>query len=135
VPLLDHELVELAAAMPEAIKMRGGTLKYAMKKSLEGVLPDSILHREKRGFGTPMGAWLRHELAPMLRDLLSPASLANRGLFDPAAVERLMAEHASGREDRTEPLIALMNLEIWARVYLDRRADDDVADELKRIAA
>jgi asparagine synthase (glutamine-hydrolysing) len=135
VPLLDHELVELAAAMPEAIKMRGGTLKYAMKKSLEGVLPDSILYREKRGFGTPMGAWLKNELAPMLRDLLSPESIAHRGLFASAEVERLIAEHSSGREDRTEPLIALMNLEIWARIFLDRREGDDVADELKRIAA
>ncbi|MEP7063553.1 MAG: asparagine synthase (glutamine-hydrolyzing), partial [Betaproteobacteria bacterium] len=64
VPLLDHELVELAAAMPEDIKMRGGTLKYAMKKALEGILPDEILHRPKRGFGTPMGAWLKGDLAP-----------------------------------------------------------------------
>jgi asparagine synthase (glutamine-hydrolysing) len=135
VPLLDHQLVELAASMPEAVKLRGGTLKYAMKKSLEGVLPDAILHRQKRGFGTPMGAWLKNELAPMLRDLLSPESIAHRGLFASAEVERLIAEHSSGREDRTEPLIALMNLEIWARIFLDRREGDDVADELKRIAA
>jgi asparagine synthase (glutamine-hydrolysing) len=71
----------------------------------------------------------------MLGDLLSPASLAQRGLFDAGAVARLIAEHASGREDRTESLIALMNLEIWARIYLDRRDDGDVADELSRIAA
>ena len=39
VPLLDHELVELAATMPEAIKIRGGRLKHVMKAALEDVLP------------------------------------------------------------------------------------------------
>ena len=72
VPLLDHELVELAARMPAGVKMRGGALKHVMKAALADVLPDDILDRKKRGFGTPMGAWLKGDLAPMLRDLLSP---------------------------------------------------------------
>ncbi|MGH6928703.1 MAG: asparagine synthetase B family protein, partial [Dongiaceae bacterium] len=57
VPLLDHELVELAAAMPEAIKVRGGRLKHVLKQALAPLLPEDILERKKRGFGTPMGAW------------------------------------------------------------------------------
>ena len=72
VPLLDHDLVELAAAMPSAIKIRGGRLKHVMKAALSPMLPDDILHRKKRGFGTPMGAWLKKELAPVLQALLSP---------------------------------------------------------------
>ena len=135
VPLLDHELVELAAAMPESIKMRGGTLKYAMKKALAGILPESILHRQKRGFGTPMGAWLKGDLAPTLRELLSASSVGRRGWFRHAAVDRLITEHASGREDRTDALLALMNLELWGRIFLDRRSTDDVADELRRLRA
>ena len=133
VPLLDHELVELAAAMPEGIKMRGGTLKYAMKKALSGILPDEILHRPKRGFGTPMGAWLKDDLAPTLRDLLSAENVRKRGWFQHHAVERLIAEHASNREDRTDQLLSLMNMEVWSRVFLDRRSPEDVAAELKHL--
>ena len=59
VPLLDHELVELAAQMPEAVKIRGGRLKHVMKAALRDVLPVDIIDRKKRGFGTPMGAWLK----------------------------------------------------------------------------
>src|SRR5439155_7168892 len=70
VPLLDHELVELAARMPEDVKIRGGRLKHAMKEALADVLPADILERKKRGFGTPMGAWLKGDLAPLLRDVL-----------------------------------------------------------------
>jgi asparagine synthase (glutamine-hydrolysing) len=52
VPLLDHQLVELAAAMPTAIKVRGGRLKHVLKESLGDLLPNDILNRKKRGFGT-----------------------------------------------------------------------------------
>lgn len=135
VPLLDHELVELAASMPESVKIRGGQLKYLMKKALSPMLPDDILHRQKRGFGTPMGAWLKRELAPVLRHLLSPEVVARRGLLRQPAIDALMADHEANRSDGTDALLAMMNLEIWSRVYLDRREPGDVADELKHHVA
>jgi len=134
VPLLDHELVEMAAAIPAAAKVRGGTLKHLMKEALVDVLPQDILHRKKRGFGTPMGAWLKRELAPVLRELLSPEVVRRRGLFNPAVVSGLVADHEASRADGTDALLALLNLEVWSRIYLDRRSHDDVADELHRLA-
>ncbi len=131
VPLLDHELVELAAAMPAGIKVRGGRLKHIMKQSLAGFLPPDILDRKKRGFGTPMGAWLKRELAPLLQRLLAPEVIASRGLYRQPVVERLMADHAANRTDGTDALLSIMNLEIWSRIYLDRREPADVAAELK----
>jgi asparagine synthase (glutamine-hydrolysing) len=106
-----------------------------MKRALEGVLPDSILHREKRGFGAPMGAWLRAELAPMLRDLLSRESVVRRGLLDPDAVDLTIREHEQQKADRTDHLLSLVNLEIWCRLYLDGRGVGSVADELKQALA
>ncbi|MEF8717659.1 MAG: asparagine synthase-related protein [Candidatus Accumulibacter necessarius] len=120
VPLLDHQLVELAAAMPLSIKVRHGRLKHLMKASLADLLPDDILNRKKRGFGTPMGAWLKRELAPLLRRLLAAEVVNSRGLFHHSLVDRLMADHEASRIDGTDVLLALMNLEIWSRIYLDR---------------
>jgi len=131
VPLLDHELVELAARMPQAIKIRGGRLKHALKEAVADLLPRDILERKKRGFGTPMGAWLKQELAPMMDELLSEDSIESRGLFDPAAVRALIAQHEENRVDGTDRLAALINLEIWARMYLDRRTPQDVTAELE----
>jgi len=131
VPLLDHELVEMAATMPAAIKVRDRQLKHVMKQALQGLLPDDILHRAKRGFGTPMGAWLKRELSPLLRELLAPAVVARRGLFNQSAIDRLMTDHQANRIDGTDALTALMNLEIWSRVYLDRDEPAAVADELR----
>jgi asparagine synthase (glutamine-hydrolysing) len=135
VPLLDPDLVQLAAAMPASIKVRGGRLKHVMKQSLADLLPADILDRKKRGFGTPMGAWLKQELAPMLRHLMAPSVIESRGLFRLPAVERLMADHSASRIDGTDALLALMNLEIWSRVYLDRRDPAEVAAELKDCVA
>jgi asparagine synthase (glutamine-hydrolysing) len=135
VPLLDHELVELAASMPARIKIKGGRLKHLMKDALAPMLPDDILNRKKRGFGTPMGAWLKQGLAPVLRGLLAPEVVRARGWLDAAAVSALADDHAANRIDGTDALLALMNLEVWSRIYLDGRAPGDVADELKALTA
>jgi asparagine synthase (glutamine-hydrolysing) len=135
VPLLDHHLVELAARIPAAVKMRGGRLKHVLKESLGELLPRDILNRKKRGFGTPMGAWLKSELAPVLERLLAPDVVRRRGLFRPAVVDQLVADHQARRVDGTDGLLALMNLEIWSRIFLDRRDPTDVAAELKAYLA
>ena len=131
VPLLDHELVELAARMPESVKIRGGRLKHVMKEAVSGLLPRDILERKKRGFGTPMGAWLKQDLAPLVRGLLSERVVRDRGLLDYPAVRELILAHDANRVDGTDRLLALINLEIWSRLYLDRRTPDDVTGELK----
>jgi len=135
VPLLDHQLVEMAASMPAAIKVKGGRLKHLMKQALSELLPGDILDRQKRGFGTPMGAWLKTDLAPVLDRLLSPDVVASRGLFREGVVTRMMQDHRANRFDGTDILLALMNLEIWSRIYLDGRGAADVAAELKGFAA
>ncbi len=131
VPLLDQDLVDLAAAMPESIKVRGGRLKYLLKRALSDLLPPDILNRQKRGFGMPVGAWLKGQLAQVLDTVLSPAALQRRGLFEPAAVAELIAAHRARREDYTDALLALLNFELWAQLYLDGRSATDLADELK----
>jgi len=135
VPLLDPDLVELAAQIPGALKLQGGQLKHLLKAALADLLPQDILHRKKRGFGTPMGAWLKQELAPLLQRLLAPEVIRARGLFRPEIVAGLVADHAAQRIDGTDALLSLMNLEIWSRLYLDGRSSEDVATELRSYLA
>jgi asparagine synthase (glutamine-hydrolysing) len=130
VPLLDHELVELAARMPSHFRIRGRELKYVLKKALAGILPEDILRRPKRGFGAPLGAWIKHELAPFTRRLLSAESVSRRGLLRPDVVADTIAVHQANRGDRTDHLLALINLEVWCRIYLDGRTPADLSAEL-----
>ena len=135
VPLLDHELVELAAQIPAHVKVAGGELKSVLKKALADVLPREVLYRPKRGFGAPMGAWMKGALADMLDGALSQRSIESRGLLHHAPIARLIADHRANRIDGTDQLLALLNLEIWCRVYLDGRSSNDVADELEEAVA
>lgn len=135
VPLLDHELAELAARMPGSVKVRDGRLKHVMKEALADVLPRDVLERKKRGFGAPLGAWLKRELKPVLRDTLSAESIERRGVFRHGAIVELIAAHEANRIDGTDRLLALLNFELWARIYLDGRDPADVTDELRAVAA
>jgi asparagine synthase (glutamine-hydrolysing) len=120
VPLLDDELVALAARIPSAHKLHGLRRKYVFKKSQERVLPRDIVWRRKAGFGAPVRAWLSGELAPMVADLLSEKTVSRRGLVDPRAVRRLIDEDASGRADTSLQLYALLTLELWHQTFVDR---------------
>ena len=105
-------------------------MKGLLKDALKGVLPDSIIERRKRGFGAPVGAWFKQELMPLRSELLGRRTLDRRGLLDPGTVEKVCSDHDRGREDYTDLILVLMNLEIWSRLFLDGRSHDDVASEL-----
>lgn len=110
-PLLDHRLVEFAAALPERMRVRGGQGKWLMKKAMRRYLPDDVLYRPKQGFVTPIAQWLRGPLAGEARAIAASAALARTGWFDLAALGRVAEEHLSGRRDRSRLLWQLMMLD------------------------
>lgn len=132
VPFLDHRLVESVAAMPAELKLRNGELKGVLKRALTGIVPDDILYRRKRGFGAPVGAWFKHELRALRGELLARATIEHRGLVEWPAVERILQAHDGNREDYTDVILVLMNLEIWCRLFLDRHDVGEVSADLAR---
>ena len=98
-PLLDYRLVEFAAALPAAMRVRGGTGKAILKQAMERYLPRDILYRPKMGFVTPVSQWFRGALAEQARGLATSSTLARSGWFDMAEIERTVAAHQSGRRD------------------------------------
>jgi asparagine synthase (glutamine-hydrolysing) len=131
VPFLDHQLAEVAAQIPAAEKLAGGELKHLLKRALRGIVPDEVLDRGKRGFGAPLGHWFKRELLPLRNAVLDRQSIEARGLLSWPAVREAVGRHDSGREDYTDLLIVLVNLEIWCRLFLDGRDATDVAAELR----
>ena len=119
VPFLDNDLVSLANALPADIKQHGRHGKWVLKKAMERYLPRQVVYRPKAGFGAPLRQWLRGDLLELVDDTLSPAALRNRGLFDPAAVTRLVDDDRAGRVDAAYTILGLMCIEIWCRHFLD----------------
>lgn len=121
VPFLDHDLVEFAQRIPLALKQRGQEGKWVLKKAMEPYLPRDVIYRAKSGFGAPLRRWMRHELRELVGDLLSVESLKRRGLFDPNAVQRLIAANDAGRVDASYTLLSLLCIEIWCRGFVDQQ--------------
>ncbi len=118
-PLLDYELVEYAAGIPPALKLRGGTTKYLFKRLLSRLLPESVFSKPKQGFAVPKGAWFRRELRLAARERLLDGRTLARGYFRRGAVEQLLASHEAGRRDYSDWIWCLLVLEEWHRAFCD----------------
>lgn len=113
-PLLDHELMEFAAAVPVEMKLSGGEKKRLLRLAMRGVLPDEVLDRPKMGFVVPLRRWFREELRSLPEDVLLDRRSVERGLFRRPEVERLIREHRQGVDHATR-LWVLLQLELWHR--------------------
>jgi asparagine synthase (glutamine-hydrolysing) len=119
VPFLDIDLAAFANSLRMAVKLRGTQTKWLFKKAMEPYLPREVIYRPKTGFGAPLRHWLRHDLAPWVREYLGSNSLRSRGLFDPPAIDALLRNHHAGRIDASYTVFALVCFEIWCRTFID----------------
>src|SRR5688500_6299705 len=115
VPYLDHRFFEFCARLDPALKQRGRTGKYLLKKLAEKLLPAEIVHRPKQGFFPPLSEWFAGRLKEEANAALS--GLDKRGLFRACAVDGLLQEHYGGKRNDSGRLWALFVLEKWFRRY------------------
>ncbi|RRN57242.1 asparagine synthase (glutamine-hydrolyzing) [Pseudoxanthomonas sp. SGNA-20] len=112
-PLLDWRVVELAWSLPQHMKLRGDTSKYLLKRVLRGYLPDAMVDRPKRGFGAPVGQWLRGDLAQWAGDLLDPVAMRREGLFDAARVDAIWRGFRRGQRKWHTHLWNVLMFQAW----------------------
>ena len=130
VPFLDHHVVEHCATIPPGLKVnRMSVTKYVLKRAARGIVPDDIIDKPKIGFfNGAVSGWFRAQAGgEMARYLLDPA--ARYGEFlDRRGVQRLVADHAAGREPGAAPaLLAILMLEVWLSTYLPRARNPEPA--------
>ena len=116
VPLLDHKVLEFAAALPSSLKVHGCTTKYLAKKALERRVPKRILDRPKAGFPIPYEAWLRKDLRGWVRDILLDKRTTNRGYFDASRMEKLVSS-SQDHGGNFKEIFSLVTLELWHRAF------------------
>ncbi len=117
VPFLDHRVVEFAARVPGNLKVKGMGLRYLQKKTFRGRLPDYVYQQRKKGFGAPVGAWLRDDLRDLTAELLGESRLKTQGIFDAKSVARLLSDHHAQRADHSDQILALVVFQLWFRSY------------------
>ncbi len=114
VPLLDRRILSFVERAPDTLVFGDRGLKGLLRRAAGNALPRAARERQdKMGFPVPLSAWARGPLRPFLRDLLLDGSARARGLFDPAAVERIL----DGESVAARHLWALVNVELWHREH------------------
>jgi asparagine synthase (glutamine-hydrolysing) len=115
VPLIDHELTELACRIPSSLKVTRQRTKVLLGDVASKWLPHDIIHHRKQGFESPMAAWMRGELREFTGGILGDAAVRETGLFDHGEIDRLFEEHCSGRRKNNKILMSLVMLFGWMK--------------------
>jgi asparagine synthase (glutamine-hydrolysing) len=115
VPILDHEFLGWASGLPPELKLNGQQGKYVFKKSLEPYLSKDVLYRDKMGFGVPLAKWFRGPLKQRITRNLLEGGLADMGLFDRGAMQRIVSQHLSGQWEHSALIWALLMFESSTR--------------------
>jgi len=120
-PFLSRDLAEFAFRLPDAYRMKSLTGKRLLRSAVRPWLPKAVVDRPKKGFGMPVGAWLRGALRELAQDTLGDGDGAEEVGFDRRVLQRLLREHDQGVQDHRKPLWTLLSFELWRRrIAVDR---------------
>jgi asparagine synthase (glutamine-hydrolysing) len=120
-PFFDHRLVELMFRVPATLKIRDGVTKHLLREAMRGILPEDTRARiAKTGWNAPAHVWFATGGGrELVLDLVASRAFRERGIYDVAAVRRLLDEHqAIVAEHRLVDnhmmfFWQLVNLEVW----------------------
>jgi len=117
-PLLDTRVVDLANHMPLSFKFKNFQKKYILKKLMKGKLPENIIYRMKKGFGMPIGEWIRGDMKELVLNALSKESMNKMNLFNVDYVEEILEQHFSGMRDNRKQIWTLLVFALWWNKWL-----------------
>jgi asparagine synthase (glutamine-hydrolysing) len=115
VPFVDPVVARAAFSFNGAEKVRGRRQKVVLKEAAEAWLPDEIVNRPKASFSAPLRAWVAHELRPVVDEVLMRGELVSTGFLRRDALDKLVEEERTGREDRSKQIWQLLTLELWLK--------------------
>jgi len=115
VPFVDPEVFRAAFSIPGTDKIKGRQGKVALKRAAEAWLPKEIIYRPKASFSAPLRAWIGNDLRELIDDVLLNGELVAGGFLQRPALNQLVADERSGREDRSKQIWQLLTLETWCR--------------------
>jgi asparagine synthase (glutamine-hydrolysing) len=118
VPFLDKELVEFSTTIPIALKLKGKTTKYLLKKVMERYLPHEVIYRPKSGFGAPVREWILNDLHPVIEQQLSKIALEKSNIFDYKKIQQLIDNNRKGKIDASYTILSLLSIQSWLKQFI-----------------
>lgn len=125
VPFLDREVVSYAANIPTGFKLRRFTEKWILRIAAEGLVPDRLRWRAKRGLASPFRRWLREPLPAFAENLLSARALEGKGYFDAREVADRLAKHRAGLADYGNSLAGVLAVQTLDDLFVAGRRPEE----------
>lgn len=119
VPFLDNQLVDFMQTVPSKYKFKQNTSKYLLKKTMENILPASILNRKKQGFTPPEQSWYKGPSMGYIKETLLSQRAIERNLFDMNYIRNIINQHVSGEVNHRLLIWSLLSFEWWCRIFLE----------------
>ncbi|NNF75494.1 MAG: asparagine synthase (glutamine-hydrolyzing) [Flavobacteriaceae bacterium] len=118
-PFLNRDLLQFTLSLPENYLLKGWNKKYLLKEAFKDVFPEGFLDKSKRGFGVPVGDWLREGLCSELESYIEPDFLKDQNLFNEEHVIKLVRNHLEGKVDNTFKVWTFFCFQKWYKaIYL-----------------
>jgi asparagine synthase (glutamine-hydrolysing) len=122
-PFLDHRFWEYCAGVPASLRIRvsvrGVEEKHLLREAVRGLIPEEVRVRKKRGLAVPYAGWLAQERLPEWAETaLSEEEVRRSGVFDPAEVLRLRADHRRGVPGLAPLLLGVVSIQLWWRMFI-----------------
>jgi asparagine synthase (glutamine-hydrolysing) len=118
VPFLDHTLVETVMQIPAELRIGRDSPKQFLKEVVEDLIPPDVFQARKRGFVLPLKEWTRGEMRDLIEACLSPAYLAQQGIFSKKLYQQLVIPHMRGQENFTDFVWTLLMFQLWYRAFV-----------------
>lgn len=114
-PFLNKDLWNYTMHLPEDYLMKGWDKKYLLKESFKQYFPDGFLDKSKKGFGVPVGDWLRDDFSIELESYIEKDFLRKQDIFNIEEITRLVKNHLSGKIDNTFRVWTFFCFQKWYR--------------------
>ncbi len=118
VPFLDKEVFDVASRLHPSLTVTNGTTKYALREAMNGIVPDSVLHRRKLGFPVPIRHWLKNEMYDWAKHLIHTSHTEQ--YLNKDVVLDLLEGHRSGRGDYSRKIWTVLMFMLWHQINIEK---------------
>jgi asparagine synthase (glutamine-hydrolysing) len=119
-PFLNKKIWDFTNTLPDNYLINKGSKKFILKEAFKDYFPDSFLDKSKKGFGVPVGDWLRGTLRKEFISYTDKKFIQEQGIFEYENISQLVYNHLNGKEDATFKMWPFYCFQKWYKnIYLN----------------
>ena len=112
-PFLTREIWNYTLSLPDEYLLKGNNKKMILKKAFENEFPEQFLEKSKKGFGVPVGDWLRQGMRSELLSYIDDKFLEEQDVFDIQNIKKIVLNHLNSVEDNSFKIWTFYCFQKW----------------------